>query len=66
MPFAWYSVCVTMNSKGYQLYYGPRSGAEEWFIEMLGVSRTSDTAVVDWLLDVVNTDFEALDGKDQV
>lgn len=49
----------------YQLYYGHRAKAEEWFIGGLGYPKPADTSVVDYILDLVNIDFakEADEGK---
>ena len=55
---------VCLLSKGYQLYFGPRSGAEKWLQDILKITRDPETAAVDWLLDFINTDFEAsADGR---
>jgi len=35
--------------------------AEGWFNSLLGCTHDTDTAVVDWILDVVSTDFERCD-----
>jgi hypothetical protein len=45
-------------SSGYELYFGPLSKAEWWFSEELGYPRPNDASAADYLLDVVNTDFQ--------
>ena len=54
---------VCLVSKGYQLYFGPPCGSEPWIQGLVNVTRDLETASVDWLLDVVNVDFELMGGN---
>mmetsp|Transcript_10569 Transcript_10569/g.28133 ORF Transcript_10569/g.28133 Transcript_10569/m.28133 type:complete len:633 (+) Transcript_10569:231-2129(+) len=49
---------LLLLSAGKTAYFGPTAGAESCVEKALGQKRPSDTATAEWLLDVINGDFD--------
>lgn len=45
-------------SAGHELYFGSTDKAESWFSDELGYVRPHDASTADYLLDVINVDFD--------
>lgn len=54
---------VLVLSLGHELYFGPADKADWWFGEVLGYARPHDASASDYLLDVINIDYQGEEAR---
>lgn len=54
---------VLVLSAGHELYFGPADKADSWFSEVLGYERPHDASASDYLLDVINIDYQGEEAR---